>query len=181
MIETGNLKGVRIFDNLTEEELQSIVDICEEKKFEKGDTVIRQGGVDESISILAQGELQIEVEIPGFKDSIPVRAMEPKEVFGELAFISSSPRSATVKCLADALVINLERTMFEELCAKNPDIERKVMKNLSILLSERLRDTTIKMRDGISRLPSKVVSRKAKSVFIELSDWVNSMKGFSSV
>ncbi len=181
MVDVGSIKGVRVFDGLGDDALESIANICGEQKFKKGDIAIKQGDVDEAISVLVKGELQTEIEIPGFKESIPVYTFESNEVFGELAFISSAPRSATIKCLDNAEIVNLDRTKFDKLCKKDPDIERVVMKNLAILLSERLRDTTIQLRDGLSKLPSKVVSRKARSVFSELSDWVNTMKGISSV
>lgn len=173
-----DIRGVRIFDNLSENELQSVAKICREKKFWEDNIVIRQGEIDKSINILIEGKLQIEVEIPGFRESIPVHTLEPKEIFGELAFISGIPRSATVKCLSTTKVLSLDRSEFDKLCKKNPNIERIVMRNLAVLLAERLRNTTIQLRDGISRLPSRIESRKTKSILSELTDWVNSMKGF---
>ncbi len=181
MVDMENLKGVRVFDKLGDDALESIANICEEQEFKKGDTVIKQGDVDNTVSVLVEGELQTEIEIPGFKDSIPVYTFESNEVFGELAFISSAPRSATIKCLDVAKVINLDRTKFDKLCEDNQDIERIVMKNLAILLSERLRDTTVQLRDGLAKLPSKVISRKTRSIFSELSEWVNNINGISSV
>ena len=181
MADIENLRGVKIFSELGDKELKSIADICKEQKFKKGDIVIRQGDVDETVSILMKGELQTEIEIPGFKESIPVYTFKPHEVFGEVAFISGAQRSATIKCLDDTEITILDRSKFNKLCKKNPNIERIVMKNIAVLLSERLRHTTIQLCDGISKLPSRVVSRKARSVFSELSEWVNTMKGISSV
>ena len=102
--------------------------------------------------------------------------METNEIFGELAFLCDIPRSATVKCLSTARILVLERAKFNKLGDKIPNIERIVMRNLAVILSERLRNTTMELRDAVSKLPSRVVSRKAKSILSDLSEWIGSIE-----
>lgn len=173
MVNMEKIKGAKIFDGLNKDELQDLAKICHEKRFWKDDIVIKQGEVDESMNILIEGELRTEVEIPGFKESISVHNLQPNDVFGELAFIARIPRSATVRCISTATVLSLERTKFDKLYQKSPNIERIVMKNLAILLAERLKDTTIQMRDHLSKLPSKIITRKVKSFISELAYWTS--------
>lgn len=177
-VAIGELRDVFVFEGVDDEELGKIAAICEKLRLREGDLVIKQGAVEEILSIVARGKLQVEAEIPGFEESLKICPFEPKDIFGELAFIDGVPRSTTVKCLTDANIVNLKRADFDQLCQRDPHIELVVTRNLFLLVSRRLRDTTTQLREGLSKLPSRVISRKARSIFSELSDWIIGMKGF---
>ena len=180
MTNIENIKNVPVFSGLSAEKLSKIADICKEEKVEAGNIVIYQGETTDNLNIVVNGSLEVDVEIPGVKDFIPVATLKQRDYFGELAFIDSTPRSATVKSLEKSVVISLSRKDFNSLVKEDPDIELVVMKNLTLLLSRKLRDTTIKMRDGISKLPSRLISRKARAVFDELAGWIRDAGPFSS-
>ncbi|MCK4352211.1 cyclic nucleotide-binding domain-containing protein [candidate division WOR-3 bacterium] len=180
MVDIDDLKDISVFSGLNEEEFKATAKICKESKFKKGAIVIEQGDIEETLSILVQGSLQVDAKIPGFKDYVKICILKSKDTFGELAFIDGIPRSTTAKCLEGAAIIELYRADFNKLCKQNSNIELVVMRNLAVLVSRKLRDTTVQLRNRISKLPSRVISRTTRSIFSELADWMAGMKGFSS-
>ena len=72
--------------------------------------------------------------------------MGPGEVFGELALITSNPRSANVVALTDVDLMVLEREAFHQQVAENPQVALNLLAVLGKRLTtvtDRLQETTI--------------------------------------
>ena len=67
--------------------------------------------------------------------------------FGEMALLDGSPRSASVLAVSKVEMLELYRASLEELLDKEPKIGIKVMRNLSTILVERIRQSGDKIRD----------------------------------
>lgn len=77
---------------------------------------------------------------------VAVREMGPGEVFGELALITSNPRSANVVALTDVDLMVLEREAFHQQVAENPQVALNLLAVLGKRLTtvtDRLQETTI--------------------------------------
>ena len=77
---------------------------------------------------------------------VAVREMGPGEVFGELALITSNPRSANVVALTDVDLMVLEREAFHKQVAENPQVALNLLAVLGKRLTtvtDRLQETTI--------------------------------------
>ena len=177
MITPQELRDVPLFQGLHPEELQKVAEVCEEQNYKKGEVVFYQDSKVPTVYMLMNGELEVESETRDYEDFIPVQKIEPKEIFGELCFVDNTPRSATVKCLTDAQMITFSRNHFDALVKTDEHIGRIVMENLSKIVSARLRDTTSRLRDILSRFPSKVIERKTKETIRGILDAIWQMKG----
>lgn len=112
------LKGIPFF-NATEkegpEQFQALIDMAEVFEFAPGDTVIQQGAQDRALYFLLRGELAVysSGDNQGWHQ---VNTITPGEIFGALAMIRHSTRTATVAVPSDgkaAMILALDVSLFE--------------------------------------------------------------------
>ena len=141
MVSLEFLGNVEVFKGFAQEELEAIANICVVKEFKEGETVFSKDASPEEMFILNSGRCDVKISVGGPAEIYTIYPLTPGDIFGEVGFIDSSPRSATVKCVKDVEVIVLPREKFAVLCGEKPHIGYIVMKNLAIILAQRLRET----------------------------------------
>ncbi len=143
----GNLKEVaagmknelNIFHPLSGEELDTIVPYLEINRYPKGTTFFSEGDSGDFFGIVTSGRLEAKKNT-AFKRSPLVLAVLDKGSFvGELSMLDEKPRSATVVALEDSEVLILKRKALDEIAEKYPRTGNKIMKQISRVLSIRLR------------------------------------------
>jgi CRP-like cAMP-binding protein len=134
------LRGVEVFDGLSEAELKRVAGICREARYKKGDVVTTQGEVGDEMFIVREGMVEVTVgEAEGGAPRTEVN-LGTGQVVGEMALVDRGPRSATVRCVTEAAVVNvIGREVFERLCQSDHHIGMLVYRNLAADLSFKLR------------------------------------------
>lgn len=103
------------------------------KQYRKGKAIIRQGTHGTSAFILRKGKVEVsQVDAQGNKHVITV--LQENDVFGEMAMVSSAPRSASVVALEECEVAVLTRERFLSLPDTNPAVLR-----IKKIMGERLK------------------------------------------
>jgi hypothetical protein len=123
------LKRVALFAGISGEGLAPIAQLASEVRFNKGDTIIREGDPGDCVYIIIDGQTGITREGIG-----QVALRDAPTVLGELALILSQPRSAGCVALSDIIALKIDRVSFQELLSQQPDIAKGVIK----VLAERL-------------------------------------------
>ncbi|HEY8508337.1 MAG TPA: cyclic nucleotide-binding and patatin-like phospholipase domain-containing protein, partial [Steroidobacteraceae bacterium] len=100
----------------------------------RGDILVRQGEVADALFIVLSGRFIVTRE----GRETPVTEIAADQPIGEIAFLTGSPRTASVRALRDSLVLKLSRDQFERLAATKPSIWR----SLTATLAQRLAETT---------------------------------------
>jgi len=133
------LKGVEFFDGLTDAELQRVAGICREVRYRKGDLITTQGEEGEEMYIVRDGLVEVTIGESGTAPRTVVN-LGTGQVVGEMALVDRGPRSATVRCVTEAAVVNvIGREVFERLCQSDHHIGMLVYRNLAADLSFKLR------------------------------------------
>lgn len=107
------LKKTEIFENFPEMVLKSVVDLVEEVGFNEGNTFIHKGEEGNCLYILYKGKLRVH------DDDARIVDVEPTNVIGEMAILSTEPRSASVTALEDSRLLLINKVEFEILCDDN--------------------------------------------------------------
>jgi hypothetical protein len=112
------------------------------KKFEPGMVVVRQGDESREMYLILSGSVRAEASDAIETSPVVLGQFGRGEVFGEMAFITGEPRSATVAATesVEALMIN-EKTL-ARVRERFPRVALKLYANLAALLTQRLRGTT---------------------------------------
>ncbi|MBN1542963.1 cyclic nucleotide-binding domain-containing protein [candidate division KSB1 bacterium] len=135
------LRQSPITSGLEEQELQQLAEICTARRFYKNDMIFDENDRDETIFILAEGRVCIERRRKAKKHITPKQLITVKrgQIFGEMAFLEKRQRSATARAKGNILVIALTAAEFEKLLDRNSHLGYKVMRNLALIISRRLR------------------------------------------
>ena len=99
------------------------------RSFVRGDTIFEEGDHGEEFFVVVSGK--VEIRSGGRR----LETLGPKGIFGEMALIDESPRSATVIALTDVTVAPIEEMQFLFLVKHMPTFALKVMR----VLANRLR------------------------------------------
>ena len=139
------LKGVDLFEGLTEQELRRVAAICQEAKYAKGQIVTSQGEEGDEMFVVRDGLVEVTVGEAGEGPRTVVN-LGTGQVVGEMALVDRGPRSATVGCVTDVTLNVIERDAFEKLCQSSAQIGMVVYRNLAADLSFKLRHRHLSRR-----------------------------------
>ena len=64
------------------------------------------------------------------------------QIFGEMGFLSSRPRTADVVAVTDAEILLITREFLEKITTEKPAVASRMLMNLSLYLVDRLQNTT---------------------------------------
>lgn len=99
--------------------------IPEVRCYAEGDEIIRQGAVGEEVFTLIEGHATVWV------DGIQVGEIRNDEIFGVVAAISGTPRSATVRAEKDSMVVVLNKAQFKSMLLARPNTVYKLVEDMA--------------------------------------------------
>src|SRR5881392_3208316 len=129
------LRGERLFDCLSEEQLNQMVNQARLKLFGRGEPVIEEGAAGDSMFVMLRGAANVLVSKNGSK--IQVATLGSGDCFGEMSLLTGEPRSATVRADADCYVMEIGKPVMAEVLRAAPEC----LVQLSELLAQRKMET----------------------------------------
>ncbi len=96
------------------------------KNFPKGTVIFSEFEPGESFYLIQSGRVQLLKTVNGFQKNLDI--LMPSEIFGEMAILENSPRSATAVAYDDVKALEFNRANFEILMTGNPAIAIKLLK-----------------------------------------------------
>ena len=125
-----------LFSHLGRLERARLAGELEEKRFPAGQVVVREGDRADGFYVIKDGRATVRTgvvrETPADgAGGTPITTLGPGEVFGEMALLTDSPRTATVVAETDMIVWRLSRTRFDALLDHERDIARSIERSLS--------------------------------------------------
>jgi pyruvate,water dikinase len=124
------VQRVRIFADLEAGELEQVQQLFKERRFPKGETVIKEGSGGAAFYVIESGEAT--VTIGGeFRATLG-----PGDYFGEIALIDEGARIATVTAATDLVCYGLTLWEFRPLVEENGVIAWKLLQTLAKELRE---------------------------------------------
>lgn len=139
--EIAFLKGSDLFENQTEEVLRAVLAQGGFLDFGPGAVIFRQGDQGDRLYIVKHGVLEVVAQPADGSEPMPVAYLGPGEVLGELALLTGSARTATVRSPERAELFMLEKAVFHDLMDSLPAFAR----NMCLVLAKRLEATTLKI------------------------------------
>jgi len=109
----NELRKSPLFEGLSDEELQRLMNMAEPRFLHAGDILMRQGEPGESAYVLIRGEFEVQKQSGQSVIKIDVR--NPGDVVGEMALLSRASRTATVMAKTDGVALRIPPEAFEAL------------------------------------------------------------------
>ena len=150
------LKQIDVFCDLSPAQLKMIAELCEERRYQAGETIFEENSTGHELYIIAQGEVEIKinpmvVSLDGNAESTPVTlaTLRRGQSFGEIALVDEGLRSATAIAAADTHLLVLPRHQLLALCEANPPLGYHLMRNLAADLALKIRNTDLRIREQL--------------------------------
>ncbi|HTQ09223.1 MAG TPA: cyclic nucleotide-binding domain-containing protein [Fimbriimonadaceae bacterium] len=128
---------------MTEEQVWKMTELAAQKRFNGGDTIVRQFDKNSDLIIVLDGTAQIKT----FNDDL-ITEIGSGSIIGEISLVDEQPRSATIRSTGFTEVAIIPAQKFRDLLANDPALAAGVYKNIAQTLCTRLRHATIHL-DGL--------------------------------
>jgi len=135
-ITVEELRGFDRFDPYSKEELALLLTFCELVTAAKGDLIIKKGDLSDSMFLVVSGQVRARLLVG--KNDTSLGTMEPGEVFGEVAMLSQTARSADVVAETPTRLLRLTSGRFQELMSDHSQLAARLLYNISRLLATRI-------------------------------------------
>jgi predicted RND superfamily exporter protein len=137
------IKQSVLFEGMSKLQIRRLILMSNMLDAKAGERLIREGDPGDKMYVVINGELSVSRTHNGKR--MDIAKLEPGDIFGELALVSSHPRTADVFAATDAKLLSLDWASLESLRRLSPFISSRLFMNLSKVLGNRLIETTEKM------------------------------------
>lgn len=142
--------GLDVFDGLSEKEKNTLLAILESQVYEPGETLCREGDQAFSVFIVCQGNVLISKTIKN-SPAVTLGELGPGCILGQVSLIDGKARSATVTAKTPVLTLECSRNDFERLFNAGSPFAFKILDQILVQLTARLRDATKQVYNLYSR------------------------------
>jgi CRP/FNR family transcriptional regulator len=111
------------------------------RRFDRGETIVREGEVDRSLLIVLAGELEV-VKSDSRGDGRVESIVGSPTVVGEVSFFDPGPRTVSLRARTDGELLQLRYDQFEALAAASPSLGRMILLDAARIVAVRLRRAT---------------------------------------
>ena len=132
------LEKIPVFNELSVDQLQKILNICSKRICKKDETLCMAGEEGHEMYILIEGELKI-----AFPDGKEISRIQPVGIVGEMGIFTEEPRSASVITHADCILLTITKNELMRLFQKDCFLAVRILMNVTKDLSQKLRKNNV--------------------------------------
>ena len=105
-------------------------------EYSNHEVIVSEGDKGDSMYVVQSGKVEV-VQTGADGDEQQVRTLKAGEFFGEMAIFEDEVRSATVRAVGDARVLEVDKKTVERRIQDNPQLAVNMMKTMSSRLRDR--------------------------------------------
>ncbi len=135
-----NATRMSVFSQLPSEEIEEMIDRAELRHYRKGEYIIMEGDVGDSLFVIKEGKVRVVTSIGG--KNIELAELGPGDIVGEVALLTDRPRTASVIALEDTECYEMGKPLVMELIERHPELADA----LNEIYHRRVQDTITKVR-----------------------------------
>jgi CRP-like cAMP-binding protein len=124
------LKGVPLFADCSKRELREISQVADELDLPAGSELTHEGATGQELVVIAEGAADV------IRRGRKINQVGAGDFVGEIALVTDSPRTATVRTTAPTHALVLTRRDFRSLMKRVPSIQLKVLDALASRLTD---------------------------------------------
>ncbi len=135
------LAPMPLFAHCTQRELRVVAQATRPRQFAKGTTIFEQGQPGTELYLVISGQIAI------VKNGRTIVTLGPGSNFGEMAMLDEPVRSASARAVEDSELMVIPRDAFFAMLKGNPMLAVKILWNMLLRLSARLRATSARLAE----------------------------------
>jgi CRP-like cAMP-binding protein len=145
-----------LLENFSHSEVRLLAHFMDVYRAEAGVEVIREGDGGDFMLMLIEGKVEVRKRDRWNTPQL-IAVVEPGKVLGEMSMIDGEARFATCVAIEPVLVAMLDRESLARIIVEQPMLGAKVLMELVLMLSQRLRATSQRLLDALDeQAPSAV-------------------------
>lgn len=115
------LKSATLFRHTPDNVLADVADRVDEVSFGRGETIFQKGDPGDSLYVIVSGKVDVR------DGERLLNELSEGAIFGELALLEPTPRSATVRAVEPAHLLQLDESHFRAVLAERPEVAAAVI------------------------------------------------------
>lgn len=115
------ISSVDLFALLSDEARGRVADGARERRFAPGETIVREGDRGSSMFVVESGRLGVSVH-GKVGQTQRIAVLEQGAAFGEISLLTGDPRSATVRALTEATLLEIDKSTLSSILRENPSL-----------------------------------------------------------
>jgi len=131
------LRQAQLFEGLSRKELTEVARVAEDLQVAAGTVLCKEGGLGREFFVIVEGTAEVT------RGGRPVATRRDGEFFGEIALLTTTTRTATVRATTPLRCLILTRGDFRRVLDENRSIERKVTQALAERLASYIADPAL--------------------------------------
>jgi selenocysteine lyase/cysteine desulfurase/CRP-like cAMP-binding protein len=122
------LRDCEFFSGFSSGHLRGMLGRMSERLLADGEVVFEAGAPGNALHVVVEGTVEVAVRRGGHRVRLGV--LGPGKVFGEIAIVDGGPRSARCAALGDAVVLELDREVFDDLAVACSPLSLRLLEAL---------------------------------------------------
>ncbi len=112
---------IELFAPLTSDERLQIAEGAHERRYAAGEIIVREGDRTSSMFVIDRGRAAVTLHGQS-GDGRKIAVLEPGSAFGEISLLTGEPRNATVRALAETVVIEIGKDTLAPVLESSPGL-----------------------------------------------------------
>ncbi len=137
MVEAYKVAYMKLFDLLSDEQLEEVAKITEKKSYKIHDHIYERGNAAKHLFVVKKGLVSLRRIDPGDEVGIAFETRESGELFGAASFMKPQEYTLTAVCQEDTEVMAIDADKLFELAEKDPVVGYQVMLKIAQIYFER--------------------------------------------
>ena len=125
--QTAAHSAVPLFAGLSPSEFAELTRLMTVHQSAPGTVIVREGDKGKSVYIIASGSVKVYTTMLS-GEKVDLARLMPSEFFGEIAFLTGKPRTATIETIEDTTILELTEDKLQELISKHPHVRDVLQK-----------------------------------------------------
>ena len=170
-VDPPELAAVDLFASLPQPALADLARHARTCKFATGETVFEEGDLGDCLHVVRSGA--VKVVRPSHDDDVVLDVLGAGKVFGELAVLNSSPRTATLVAVADTVTVSVDKGAIDTVLDRHPTAVREMLGTVARSLTfakeelarhnRALEETVAERTEELRRTHLEIVRRLAQA------------------
>ena len=123
------IRKVPLFSHLSRKQLAEIAKVADEIDLREGKEMTREGAAGREFFVILEGNADVR------RHGRKINSLKPGDFFGEIALVTSVPRTATLAATSPVRALVVTDRSFKRLLEQSPGIQTRVMEAMAVRLA----------------------------------------------
>jgi CRP-like cAMP-binding protein len=139
MVKPESLQKYSLFGGLLEEQIQTLVPLMKEEKYNPDELIITEGSANDKIFFLIEGQVSVS------KKGVELSRFGEGEAFGEMEVLDVMPATASIKSITKVTALSISNRALHQIYKMDVKVFALMLMNLARDLCRRLRKSDEKL------------------------------------